>query len=748
MKKVLLIFCLVFLGLRTYACGPYDRCYLARDYFMFRACGSDMNGNNMIFYQEDKSTHERNCKAWAAITSKSIPTEDINSLVYSWDLGRIKSLRNAVNGDKSYSGDNKFASWIVNNNDMEVVDFLMLAKRNEKLRQTSVNPWYYAVEGDEISSELYDVAEQSKLYKGKRLRDRYVLQQIRALFSLRQFDECLNVWNENKSFFKNDVIKELATGYVAGAYYHLGEKKQASKMYLQNKDFLSAYRCADSKMEFINWVYDVSPDSEILIQYAQHKIHDIERWQYSWTCYENNTEYFADGKEEYEEFYPFIKKIINGHRCKQMAQWYYAGAFVADKLGKRQEATNYINKAKSSFANTDLRNAIRVLDVYLRVKYADKYSQQFENYIFAELKWLDKIIVNNLSDQEKRKIIENGLDNHICGYSQYYWNDMMRKIVISELVPLCLRSNYKTRTLQYLNMADNRIFNLVPETCLGGSYNSDDSCFSNDSHVTTIEARGSAECYNIYDYRNDFFMNLDSIGVKYVKNLSVRMQHPLCPLDKFLNERSYDDPLFLYDIIGTQLIGSMRYKEACKYLEKVSPKFNASRNIIIYCNIDPFTGKRLAKPDNLYKLHFAKKMYALEVAARNNKNNNDKAEAMLAYARGLQNSVGEQCWPLTTYYWGCFCCYPLYSNYQRRLISDIATRAKDVKKKAFRLFTDKERAAKAYYDWKMFKTLATKYGNTTIGKYVKGKCDNLCDYKLEPELHPRMRWEECEANNK
>lgn len=205
MKKVLLIFCLAVLGLRTYACGPYDRCYLARDYFMFRACGSDMNGNNMNFYQEDKSTHERNCKAWAAITSKSIPTEDINSVVYTWDLGRIKSLRNAVNGDKSYSGDNKFALWIVDNNDIEGVDYLLLAKHNEKSRQTSVNPWYYAVEGDEVSSELYDVVEQSKSYKGKRLRDRYVLQQIRALFSLREFDECLNVWNENKKYFLNSA---------------------------------------------------------------------------------------------------------------------------------------------------------------------------------------------------------------------------------------------------------------------------------------------------------------------------------------------------------------------------------------------------------------------------------------------------------------------------------------------------------------------------------------------------------------
>lgn len=747
MKKVLFVLCSVALCIRAYACGPYDRGYLARDYFMFRACGTDMCGTNMFFYQEDQNTYDRNCEAWASITTKSVPNDDIKAIVYTWSLSQIKSLYDVVKAKHIYSGDNKFASWIVDNQDTEVLDFLLLAKRNEKSRKATENPWYYAVEGDEVSSELYDIVEQSKLYKGKRLRDRYVLQLIRALFSLRQYDECLNVWNGNKQYFKNDVIKELITGYVAGAYYHLGNKKMASKMYLQNKDFLSAYRCAESKMEFVNWVYNVAPDSEIIIQFIQNKIHSVERQQYSWNY--NSTEIFEYGKDDYEKIFPFIKRIIDDRRCENMAQWYYAAAFVASKLGNRHEATSYIGKAKSLHANLDLRNAIRVLDIYLKIKYADSYSQQFENYIFSELRWLDKLIVSNLSEYDKQRIMDNGLDNHVCGYSQYYWNDMMRKIVISELVPLCIKSNYKTRALQYLNMADNRILKLVPETHINRYYSYGDYDFSDDSTIMNIDAyRGSTEFYNCYDYRNDYFMNLDSLGVKYVKNLSIRMQHPLSPLDRFLNERSYDDPQFLYDIIGTQLIASMKYKDACKYLEKVSSKFNASRNIIAHCNIDPFTGKRLLKPDNLYKLHFAKKMYALEKDAKYAKNKNDKAEAMLMYAKGLQNSVGEQCWPLSSYYWGCYSCYPLYSMYQRHLISDVTAKARIIKNKAFNLFTDEERAAKAYYDWKMFKTLVAKYGNTTIGKNVKGKCDNLYDYKLEPELHPKMRWEEWEANNR
>ena len=57
------------------------------------------------------------------------------------------------------------------------------------------------------------------------------------------------------------------------------------------------------------------------------------------------------------------------------------------------------------------------------------------------------------------------------------------------------------------------------------------------------------------------------------------------------------------------------------------------------------------------------------------------------------------------------------------------------------MFTDKEREAKAYYEWKMFKTLVKKCGNTTTAEYVKGKCDNLYDYDIKPKINSEMRHE-------
>lgn len=700
----------------SFACGPFDRSYLARDYCIFRACGDDMFGIEDTYSQkEDNSSYESNCRSWADITSSNIPLEDIREVVYSWPLEKVQQLHKSIeSGNREYSGANNFCRWLVAHGDQEVSAFLLLAKRTEKARNAILNPWYYAVEGDDASTELYDIATQAGAYKGERLRDRYILQQIRALFSMQRYGECLNVWNESGKHFNDGVIKNLALGYVAGAYYHLGEKDDASKIYLQIDDLASASKCAGTKDEFFDWIYEKDPDNKLLIHDVQRRIHNIEQWQRDY--YGLNGLTFNDGKEDYEKLYPRIQDIIKKHRGKQMAQWYYAGAFIACKLDRKQEALKYIGKAMQTRPKGDLGSSIRVFNFYLKVKYAKRYTQDLENEIYTELKWLDRMIVDNLTNEVKNLIKDRGFDNHICGYSQYYWNDAMRKIVISELVPLCLKSNYKTRALQYLNMADNRIFQLVPGC----------SC------KTMNEYRTSTELTNEYDYRNDYFMNLDSIGVKYLKALSFRMQNPISSLDRFLNSRSYNDPQFLYDIIGTQLIASMRFKEACKYLSKLSEKFNKSRNVFYHCNIEPFSGYRYQSPVTHYKLQFARRMSVLENRIRHARNRNDKAEAMLEYARGLQSSIGIDCWPLTSYYWGDFYDYPLYSQYQLRLIKRIEKESDNIKNRAFKLFTDKEREAKAYYEWKMFKTLVQKCGNTSTAEYVKGKCDNLYDYDIKP----------------
>ena len=52
---------------------------------------------------------------------------------------------------------------------------------------------------------------------------------------------------------------------------------------------------------------------------------------------------------------------------------------------------------------------------------------------------------------------------------------------------------------------------------------------------------------------------------------------------------------------------------------------------------------------------------------------NVRAESMLRYARGMQNSVGDNCWVLTSYYRGEWYGYPFYGQNQRRLAEEVTT---------------------------------------------------------------------------
>lgn len=743
MKYRLSTLLVILLGVFAYkanACGPFERSYLARDYFMFRACGENMTGAGTFETQSEENKRNENCREWAALTSKCIPYEDILDVVYHWNKSQINTLDLAAKGEiMKYSTENQFANWIVDHKDTEIADFLLLAKRSETVRLEMGSPWYYAVEGDEPSLELQRIVEEASGYQGKRLKDRYALQAMRALFSCYQYDDCLNYWKKKKSCFKEGVIKNLAQGYVAGSLYHVGEKDDAVKLYIAIGDLYEAHKCSSSKIDFNRWVYEVQPDNEMLIRQLQTAINHIERWQGErWRDGAFVLEY---GLDEYKKLYPSVRQIIEEGRCKNMAPWYYAGAFIADKLNLNQKAIDYIELAKNAHPAGDLASSIRVLDLYLSVKYSQVYDQPFENKIFKELSWLDGMIVSNLDEETKSTIVKNGFNNHICGYSQFYWNDMMRKIVISELVPLCIKSNYKTRALQYLNMADNRIFSLVPDVSVD-RWICDDSGYRvlPDTLMTVEGYRDFVGNHNCYDYRNDYFINLDSLGVRYVKRLCHRMQNPLSPLDKFLNERGYNDSMYLYDIIGTQLIAAGKFGEAIEYLERVDEHFNKSRNIYLHCNIDPFTSKK-TEPDTLYRLHYAREMNRIEQAIGICEDPNEKAKLMLKYSRGLINSVGRNCWPLTAFYWGSYDHYPYYSLYQRSLIARTEAKAQEIKNQAFALFTDEEAAAKACYDWSMFKTAVSKYPRSSTADYIRGHCDELCDYIVKAEVFPRKQYE-------
>lgn len=693
---------------------PVYRYYRPDEYCTFRVWGKNMKGEAPFQLSMDLEKQQMdNCRSWAEITSPSIPLAAIREVVYHWSFEQLKQLDQDVVSGKKRTERNAFAQWLIRHKDTEVTAFLMLAKRCETVRQSQNTAWYYPVEGDAVEWELEEIIRQAGAYRGKRLYDRYTLQMLRAYIANRRYTECLNLWLERKNAFREGVIQEMAKGYVAGAYCHIGEIGMAEDMFFEIEDISSYLYCLNKrKAKLSSWDIfyyrcNKNPNGDKVFPCLQYLVHKEE------------TRSKEDSRIAFGALISFLSTEFKERQPDNRAAWYYTLSYAYDRIDIPEKAWKYIRLAEQYNPDPDLREAIRVFRIYLNVKHAQKYDIEFENELYRELVWLDNKIVSCLDSVTRNTIIESGISNHSCGMSQYYWNDMMRKIVISQVVPLCQSSGYYTRALQWLNYADNRIFTLV------------DKVQTWEGEIVSWQAyRSRKNIYNSYDYCNDFFTNLDTLDVKYAERLLHRMENPLCSLDTFLNERSYTDRQYLCEIIGTKLIASMRYGEAVVYLRSVSDGFIESRNIYSPLERDPF-GRTLKREvqGKRYKLNFAEKMYTLEQRIRQADNPNDKAEYMLTYALGVQNSI-LQCWVLTSYAYGIPHQFhnPSYDK-NKRTQKELCLKVNQIKEHAFQLFTDKERAAKACYDWNLFKTAATKYPDTKAAAYIRRHCDQLVDYK-------------------
>jgi hypothetical protein len=64
---------------------------------------------------------KENCRLWQKLSSEEIPLEDIEKVVYKYTLDQMKDMM-------TVKDPNAFASWIRKNNDMEIYEFLELAK--------------------------------------------------------------------------------------------------------------------------------------------------------------------------------------------------------------------------------------------------------------------------------------------------------------------------------------------------------------------------------------------------------------------------------------------------------------------------------------------------------------------------------------------------------------------------------------------------------------------------------------------
>lgn len=707
---------------RALACGPFDRLYTQDEHVTFRIFAfpyavehGSLNGMNKKFRSE-------NLRLWQGLTSKDIPLTDIEAVVYSWDMSLTAQLAAHAKGERTGTKEpetlrkNAFARWIIERKDAELAQYLVLAKESERVMESQNSLWYYHVDGDRQSTRLAEMARMDAAnYSGRRLADRYALLRIRSLFASKHYAECVAVWEKQKKVFRAGALRDKAEGYAAGAYARTGRKDQAKSIYTRLHDYESLLLLSDekTKMGRLTLCATLWPKDDYTLALLQQRINDVEKG-------EEASRGGDDRAGEYARLLSIVKTVVR-KKGRRSAEWNYAAAFLEDKLGHEEAALRYLRKARRCKAGAEVKDALRVLADYTRVKYAKAYDAELEGWLLGELIWMSGKAKENLTPPVRKTLAEKALWDVKAGISVFYWDDMIRKIVLGQVVPLCIRSHYKVRALQYANMGENHFFNIV------GKVNGVDLA---DYRALRLPADSAGYNYNALDYENDYFLNLDSLGVESVERLIYRMQHPESLTDRFLSEYGYTDMQYLYDIAGTQMIASMRYREAVEYLKKVPAAFQASRNYEWeWYTRDPFDPKRkkLQRHDVLYKLHFAEAMVSLERKMREEKDPNARAEAMLRYVAGLENSV-TRCWPLTSYYKGYWECYPMFSRAYTRRIDHIVRQSTSMKRRAIELFTDKERAARACCDFSLFETAARLYPETRSGSLVRGKCDVLKDY--------------------
>ena len=659
------------------------------------------------FKSVSKNIKETNCRHWQSLTHRDIPLEDIEYVVYTMPLAEYEAFYAMA----VYYEDNAFAQWI-KRNDPEIMDFLLLAKRNEHMRFQYSSKWYYPTMKVGGPVSLEEIVEQSLGSQSVRLRDRYLLQAVRALTTLKRYDECLELWDREISLLpKDNFMRRLCYEYIAGAYYHTGDVERAMLMFASYGDTGSMYYIAKQQdmdlttVDIIRYSYLSGAPLSKFSRDIRKMIVDAETFP---VVYE-----FGDKPVVTDEILAIRDLAIEAGgnpNCVDRAQWLYIAAYIYMQQGNYTQAKALLSKAEKAPTSDYMKESIKVLSIYLDALTAT-YNAAYEERLFEQIKWFE----------ERVRLDFNSDDYDYCmwhDFSENYWYSSMTRILSYTVAPRYLEMGNPARALQLMNFADYLPYKYV--TSIDYYVDNDYGYWWTSSNIE--EYRRERGTFNRIDYSTWFFNTINKqtpdAAIAYVE----RALNPISEFDRYLNDVGYTSPDFLYDIVGTLCLRHMRYQEAERYFSLVSLDYQYMLNVTL--KRDPFDalcpeGDRILD----FRYRFASTMASLERGIEATTDINRRASLLVKYGIGMGNSV-TTCWPLT--YYGSSC----NDDWRGDSVAlALHNRAIISINEALSAFTDDELKAEALYTLGRHYTVVSSYGYTKKAEFVRRHCDNIYDYK-------------------
>lgn len=355
---------------------------------------------------------------------------DINSYWIDYCQGKIKQSYYERFTNSFYADHSEEILKIAQaRGDNAMVTYLKLLNRYISVCDLfTTDGWHYPTKQEiaERKQKALAILAAAKTYRGSKLKQQYVLLQMRLNMILGYNTANANLWNNTAKKFTKTCWRDAMQNIYARALYKSGKRLAACDQYAVSGDMASIKRVIGNyrSLAGIKTIYQQSPNSPSLNYLVQDFVNNVQETLDTKPEDTNDTEWFdlIDAKRIYRkealEFVNFANTVGNDNKSKYPCLWLSAAAMVNYLLGNQQQAMNEAAQAINANGTPRMRDNARAIRMLITTR-SSQLNDDYTTYLLGELRWLDSKIKterhnpsvydNHYSDVKDR-VIHKGIE--------------------------------------------------------------------------------------------------------------------------------------------------------------------------------------------------------------------------------------------------------------------------------------------------------------------------------------------------
>lgn len=532
---------------------------------------------------------------------------DINSYWIDYCQGKIKQSYYEQFTNSFYANHSEEILKIAQaKGDNAMVTYLKLLNRYISVCDLfTIDGWHYPTKQEiaERKQKALAILAAAKTYRGSKLKQQYVMLQMRLNMILGYNTANANLWNNTAKKFTKTCWRDAMQNIYARALYKSGKRLAACDQYAVSGDMASIKRVIGNyrSLAGIKTIYQQSPNSPSLNYLVQDFVNNVQETLDTKPEDANDTEWFdlIDAKRIYRkealEFVNFANTVGNDNKSKYPCLWLSAAAMVNYLLGNQQQAMIEAAEAINANGTPRMRDNARAIRMLITTR-SSQLDDNYTAYLLGELRWLDSKIKTERHNPSV-------YDNH--------YSDVKDRVIHKGIEPLFVKSGKPLVALAVCDMMRKE---------------------END-YYRKVDNLDEREGYNRYQLMthwpgDEVYVQMDSLTadqlLSYYKYIT---STPSNALEQYVVTRTFKDEQYFNDLIGTKYMAEGRFSEAIPYLQDLTTEFMSNQAISIYEATRQYDIERwfhrqktnddwdFAKVTTNKKLKFCKEMLTLQSQA-------------------------------------------------------------------------------------------------------------------------------------